>query len=113
VDGGLGGTDDSAVITIRDASDRIVFQGTAAPPGQFPGSDQATGNNTAYPETEAGRRMVGKGSMPGTIGGVASYAYIVRCKAASNADAPFEVRFGLQVFRLTSTSLVGCTDDRP
>jgi hypothetical protein len=52
-------------------------------------------------------RLVGKG----TIGGTGAYAYIVRCDATENADAPFEVRFGSQIFRLTGNSGVDCTDD--
>ena len=55
------------------------------------------------------RRMVGKGSLSG--GKTASYAYIVSCSSARNANAPFEVRFGTQRFRLTSTSSVSCTND--
>jgi hypothetical protein len=47
VDGGAGGTGDRSAITIRNASNAIVFQGSAAPPGKFPGSDQPTGFNTA------------------------------------------------------------------
>ena len=47
VDGGAGGANDSAQLTIRNASNAIVFQGSAAPPGPFPGSSQATGLNTA------------------------------------------------------------------
>jgi hypothetical protein len=56
------------------------------------------------------RRMVGKGSVSGT-GGTAAYAYILRCDAAQNANAPFEVRFGTQRFRLTSATSVTCSDD--
>ena len=47
VDGGAGGAKDSVQLTIRNASNAIVFQGSAAPPGAFPGSDQPTGANTA------------------------------------------------------------------
>ena len=47
VDGGRGGANDSVELTIRDASDAIVFQGSAVPPAPFPGSGQATGLNTA------------------------------------------------------------------
>jgi hypothetical protein len=47
VDGGPGGANDSVQLTIRNASNAIVFQGVAAPPGKFPGSNQATGYNTA------------------------------------------------------------------
>jgi hypothetical protein len=56
-------------------------------------------------------RMVGKGSITGTTGGTASYAYIVNCDSSTNAGRPFEVRFGSQRFRLTSTSSVACTND--
>jgi uncharacterized repeat protein (TIGR01451 family) len=55
-------------------------------------------------------RMVGKGSVSGTAG-TASYAYILNCASASNANAPFEVRFSGQRFRLTQTSTVSCTND--
>jgi hypothetical protein len=47
VDGGAGGASDRAAITIRNASNAIVFQGNAAPPGPFPDSGQTTGINTA------------------------------------------------------------------
>ncbi len=57
------------------------------------------------------RRMVGKGAIKGIPGGTASYAYIVDCYAPANTGAPFEVRFGTQRFRLTSTSSVSCTND--
>jgi hypothetical protein len=60
--------------------------------------------------TVARRRMVGKGSVTGG-GRTAAYAYILNCNAAANANAPFEVRFNGQRFRLTSTNTVSCTDD--
>ena len=47
VDGGAGGANDRAQITIRNAANAVVFQGSAAPPGKFPGSTQTTGYNTA------------------------------------------------------------------
>jgi virginiamycin B lyase len=47
VDGGVGGGSDSVQLTIRNARGALVFQGSAAPPAKFPGSDQATGINTA------------------------------------------------------------------
>jgi hypothetical protein len=37
---------DFAVITIKNAAGTTLFSGGAAPPGKFPGSTQATGNNT-------------------------------------------------------------------
>ena len=55
--------------------------------------------------------MVGKGAITGSTGGTASYAYIARCNRAANTNAPFEVRFGTQRFRLTGTSSVACTND--
>jgi hypothetical protein len=54
-------------------------------------------------------RMVGKGSVTG-VGGTADYAYILRC-SGPNTNAPFEVRFGSQRFRLTSTDHVSCRDN--
>jgi HYR domain len=56
-------------------------------------------------------RMTGRGSVSG--GGLtASYAAIVRCNNAENANAPFEVRFGNdRRFRLSSVSSVACTND--
>jgi hypothetical protein len=68
---------------------------------------QVTGDVIVQP---ARARMVGKGSLAG-VPATASYAYILRCDAASNANAPFEIRFGSQRFRLTATSSVFCTDD--
>ncbi len=47
VDGGLGGLSDSAYISIRVPGSTPRFQGTAAPPGKFPGSTQLNGYNTA------------------------------------------------------------------
>jgi streptogramin lyase len=61
--------------------------------------------------TVARLRMVGKGSINGTTGGPSSYAYILNCNAAANTNAPFEVRFGTQRFRLTSASATSCTND--
>ncbi len=49
-DGGPGGANDRAQITIKNAANTVVFQGSAAPPGQFPGSTQTTGFNTAQPQ---------------------------------------------------------------
>jgi hypothetical protein len=54
------------------------------------------------------QRMVGKGSLTGTTGGTAAYAYILNCDPTSNAGSPFEVRFGTQRFRLTSASQAVC-----
>src|SRR6202007_2170776 len=54
VDAGAGGCGDSAQVTIRNSGGTIVFQGSSAPPGQFPGSDQSTGNNTAQPVPTGG-----------------------------------------------------------
>ena len=56
------------------------------------------------------KRMVGKGSLTGGIGGTAAYAYIVDCEPTFNPDAPFEVRFGTQRFRLTRTSSSVCVN---
>ncbi len=55
-------------------------------------------------------RMVGKGSVPSLSPGgpTASYAYILNCDPTPNA--PFEVRFGTQRFRLTSVISSSCTD---
>jgi hypothetical protein len=65
----------------------------------------------ADPDCNVNGRMVGKGAITGTVGGTASYAYIVRCNSTANTNAPFEVRFGTQRFRLTGTSAVACTND--
>ena len=46
VDAGPGGANDSARITIK-LSGLVFFDGTASPPGKFPGSTQTTGYNTA------------------------------------------------------------------
>jgi hypothetical protein len=47
VDGGAGGAQDRVAITIKNVSGQVLFQGTASPPGKFPGSTQPTGYNTA------------------------------------------------------------------
>jgi hypothetical protein len=59
------------------------------------------------------RRMVGKGSVPSRPAGgpTASYAFILNCDPTPNTGRPFEVRFGTQRFRLTSTSRARCVKD--
>ena len=54
--------------------------------------------------------MVGKGSLSGG-GKTASYGYVVGCDSVANANAPFEVRFGTQRFRLTGSGGWSCSDD--
>ena len=47
VDGGEGGTNDFVRARVTGPGGAVLFRGSAAPPGKFPGSDQTTGNNTA------------------------------------------------------------------
>jgi hypothetical protein len=91
-------------------SQRITDTGTAncSTPGPLTiGPLQVSGDVIVHPPRG---RMVGKGSVSGT-GGTAAYSYILRCDAAQNVNAPFEVRFGTQRFRLTSATSVTCSDD--
>jgi hypothetical protein len=76
------------------------------PPNDFPISGEIVVRNNG--PADPAKRMVGKGSLTGANGGTASYAYIVNCEPPTNTGAPFEVRFGTQRFRLTSTNTVGC-----
>src|SRR3954452_12344733 len=55
--------------------------------------------------------MVGKGSVSSSSNPTGSYAYIVGCDPTADANAPFELRYGSQRFRLTSTSNVVCWND--
>jgi hypothetical protein len=79
VDGGLGGASDSVEITIRDYGGTIALQGTAAAPGQFPGSDQPTGNNTAQ-NVGGGTTSALPGAAPARSG-AAGHAVAPRSKA--------------------------------
>ncbi len=47
VDGGPGGANDFVRARLTGPGGAVLFRGSAAPPGKFPGSDQPTGNNTA------------------------------------------------------------------
>jgi hypothetical protein len=91
-------------------SERITDTGTANCSAPGPIQPRRVGGDVIVHPARA--RMVGKGSL--LVNGPpapASYAYILRCDAASNSNAPFEVRLDTQRFRLTSASSVRCTDD--
>jgi hypothetical protein len=108
---GAAGTETAADAAVAAAAIEVFSYGqpnggqTTGSPNTFIFAFKGVGGAPVIP-----RRMVGKGSVSGT-GGTASYAYILNCASASNTNAPFEVRFGSQRFRLTSTSSVSCTND--
>ena len=79
---------------------------TTGAPNTFIFAFKGVGGTSVIPV----RRMVGKGTVTGG-GTTAAYSYILNCDAAANENAPFEVRFGSQKFRLDTASAVSCTDD--
>jgi hypothetical protein len=94
--------------------DRYASQSVRTGPSTCPASPPSGvtyGPRSYFPgvtitKVGAGSRMVGKGAVA-----TASYAYILGCDPTANANAPFELRYGSQRFRLTSTTSVVCWND--